>query len=396
MTSRERVIAAIEHRQPDRVPVDLGGSIMTGISVFGIPALRKALDLPHRVPKAYELYQMLGEIEPDIVEALGVDVLPVEPESVFFDIARRDYKPWVHPNGFEMLVPGTFDVEHDDSGNLLLHTSGDKNKPVQGRMPDGGLYFDMIESQALSLDYTPPDIGSLEAKLLEPIGESTLEHLAHTANQLRPTDKALLLGCWLNLGPPSVGNTPNWLCVLAGETAYVEELFTIKIEGDLRRLRQLSTVLGDSIDIIGVDGQDFGTQRAPMFSPDVFESVYLPYYRKIIGWIHENTSWKTWKHSCGEVSSFLPMFIEARLDCINPVQISAADMEPQSLKDRFGADITFWGGGIDTQHTLPFGSPDEVYDEVRRLIRIFGDGGGYVFNTVHNIQANSPMENLRR
>lgn len=395
MTSRERVLAAIEHRATDRVPVDLGGTIMSGISVFAIPALREALDLPPKTPKAYELYQMLGEVDAEVVDAMGIDVLPVEPESIFFDIQREAYKPWTHPGGLEMLVPGDFNVETADDGSLLLHAGGDPDRPVEGRMPSGGLYFDMVEDQALSLDYQPPGLGELERDYLAPKSQEDLDFLAAAAERLRPTGKALFLGDWISIGPPTVGNTPNWLCVLAGDEEYVERLFEMKIQGDLARLEQLRNHLGDTIDLIGIDGQDFGTQRAPMFSPDVFTSVYLPYYKKVIGWIHEHTRWKTWKHTCGAASAYLPMFVEAGLDCINPVQISADGMDPVSLKERFGDDITFWGGGIDTQHTLPFGTPEEVYDEVSRLIGIFATGGGFVFNTVHNIQANSPAENLR-
>ena len=394
MTSRERVLAAIEHRTPDRLPVDLGGSIMSGISVFALGQLRAALKLPESVPKAYELYQMLGEIEPDVVEALGIDVLPIEPVRMFFDIPRRDYKSWTHPSGTRLQVPGKFDVDVDSNGNKFIHESGDPKKKVVARMTSRGYYFDMVESQSLSLDFSPPALESLEEKYLKPIESETIDHLQERVGKLTRTGKALFLGMWLHLGPPMVGNSSDWLCVLAGERGYVEELFSLKIEGDLRRLDQLYTALGNSIDIIGVDGYDYGTQRAPLFSPDTFEYAHLPYYKSIIGWIHGHTSWKTWKHSCGAASEFLPMFVEAGLDCINPVQISAAGMDPETIKDRFGGEITFWGGGIDTQHTLPFGVPQEVYEETQRLIRIFGDGGGFVFNPVHNIQANTPRENL--
>ncbi len=394
MTSRERILAAIEHREVDRVPVDLGGSIMTGISVFALPALREALGLSPTVPKAYELYQMLGEVEPDVVDALGVDVLPVEPTRLFFNIPRTDYKRWTHPGGLEMLVPGLFTVERDETGTLYLHESGDPDKPVVARMPAGGFYFDMVKSQSLSLDYTPPDLSELEPGYLAPIDEETLNSLVDRATALRPTGKALFLGAWLDLGPPAVGNTPDWLCVLAGDRTYVKELFELRIAGQISRFRQLHEALGESIDIIGVDGYDYGTQRATLFSPEIFEFAYLPFYSAVIGWIHEHTTWKTWKHTCGAVADLIPMFIEAGLDCINPVQISAHGMDAASLKERFGDAVTFWGGGIDTQHTLPFGSPEEVYDEVSRLIATFGRGGGFVFNTVHNIQANSPAENL--
>ena len=395
MTSRERIIAAIEHREPDRIPIDIGGSIMTGISVFAMPALREALGLPQKKPRANELFQMLGEVEADVIEACDIDVLPIEPETMFYDIPRRRYKEWTHSSGFEMLVPGAFEVERDAEGSYLLHESGDASKPVVARMPENGYYFDNVQSESLSLDYTPPPLSELEKDLRAPLSNDELDYLATRAKKLRPTDKALFLGNWLKLGPPSIGNTPDWLCLLVSDRSYVENLFSIRIEGDLRKLEQLNEYLGDSIDIIGIDGFDFGTQRAALFDTEIFEYAHEPYYRAILGWIQEHTSWKTWKHSCGAVGAFLPALIDCGLDCINPVQISAAGMEPERLKREFGDKITFWGGGIDTQHTLPFGTPDEVYTETTRLLRTFGPGGGFVFNTVHNIQANSPAENIK-
>jgi uroporphyrinogen-III decarboxylase len=181
---------------------------------------------------------------------------------------------------------------------------------------------------------------------------------------------------------------------MATEPDYVEKLFRIKAEGDLRRLEQLHVAVGDNADIFGVDGADYGTQRSEMFSPELFKRFYLPYYREVNGWVHENTSWKTWKHSCGSIPELMPLLIEGGIDAINPVQTSAAGMEPETLKSNFGDEITFWGGGVDTQRTLPFAKPEEVYAEVSERLKVFGPGGGFVFATVHNIQAKTPPENI--
>jgi uroporphyrinogen-III decarboxylase len=143
-----------------------------------------------------------------------------------------------------------------------------------------------------------------------------------------------------------------------------------------------------------VDGLDYGTQRSEMFSAEVFRRHYLPYYDAINGWIHRNTSWKTWKHTCGSVPRFIPLLIESGLDALNPVQTSARGMSPGELKGEFGEAITFWGGGVDTQHTLPFGTPEEVYAEVEARIKTFAPGGGFVFAAVHNVQADVPPENI--
>ncbi|MHB0936915.1 MAG: uroporphyrinogen decarboxylase family protein [Armatimonadota bacterium] len=393
MNSRERVIAVIEHREPDRVPVDLGGTIMSGIMAQALDKVRPFLGLESRPPRVYEVFQMLGEVEPDMVERVGIDVLPVEPETLFFGLKRRNYKAWTLFDGTPVRVPGQFNVV-DTGDHLIIHDEGDPAKPAVGRMPKNGYYFDQIGDQELHPGYVPPSLEEMKAAYLRPIKTQKLEFMASEAERLRPTGKALLLGDWFDFGPASVGNMPDWLCLLAAEPEYVEELFALKAEGDLLRLAQVKAYLGDNIDLFGVDGADYGTQRAEMFSAEMFEQFYLPYYRAVIGWIRANTPWKTWKHTCGAARKFIPYFIDAGLDCLNPVQCSADGMDPIGLKHDFGKYITFWGGGVDTQRTLPFGTPEEVYQEVAARIRIFAPGGGFVFNTIHNIQANTPPENL--
>lgn len=394
MTSRERVIAAIERREPDRVPLDIGGTIMSGITVKALVNLRRALGLEDRLPKVYEVFQMLGEVEPDLVEALGIDVLPVEPSSLFFGLRREHYKPWTLFDGTRVLMPGQFNVDIDEHGGWLLHDEGDPAKPVVAAMPKDGLYFDFLGDQSMHMDFTPPPLAEIERAWRWPIPAERLDRLAAEAARLRPTGKALLLGSWHDFGPAGVGNSADWMCLLASDPAYCARLMAIKAERDIERLEQLRAAVGDSIDILGVDGADFGTQRAEMFSPETFEQVHFPYYKAVIGWVRSHTSWKTWKHTCGAASGYIPFLIEAGLDCLNPVQCSAAGMDAARLKREFGSRLTFWGGGVDTQKTLPFGTPDEVYNEVRERIRIFAPGGGFVFNAIHNIQANSPPENL--
>lgn len=392
MTSRERVIFAIEHREPDRVPVDLGGSIMSGIMAQALARLRGHNGDP-RPPRVYEVFQMLGELEPDEVEALGVDVLPVEPEILFFGLKRRDYRPWTLCDGTPVLMPGQFEVE-DGGDDWLLHQEGDPAQPVVGRMPKGGFYFDQVGDQALHLDFVPPPLEEMASRYRQPIDAVVLDFMAATAARLRPTGKALFFGDWFDFGPAGVGNIADWLCVMASEPDYVDRLVELKIAGDIARMEQVKRAMGDDIDIFGVDGADYGTQRAELFSAEMFERFYHPYYVAICGWVRDNTRWKTFKHTCGAGRLFMPFFLAAGLDCINPVQCSAAGMAAAGLKRDFGAGITFWGGGVDTQRTLPFGTPDEVYAEVTERIRIFAPGGGFVFNPIHNVQANTPPENI--
>ena len=394
MNSRERVLAAIDHREPDRVPVDLGGSIMSGIMAQTIPALRRLLGLEQRPPKVYEVYQMLGEVEPDLADALGVDVLPVEPPIQFFGLRRENYKPWKLFDGTEVLVPGQFDVVVDEQGRWLLHHQGDPNQPVEGMMPKDGYYFDMVGTTEMNPDFQPPPLTEVEAGWSNGVGPDRLDALAARAEALRPTNKALLLGDWGLTGPAGVGNFSDWMCLLATDPDYVDRLFEIKIACDVARLEKLHDTVGGTIDIYGIDGSDYGSQRSEMFSPEAFRRFYFPYYKAINTWIHDNTTWKTWKHCCGSIPRFIPDMVESGLDCLNPVQCSASGMDPAWLKESFGDRLTFWGGGIDTQRTLPFGTPEQVYEEATERIKAFGPGGGFVFNGIHNIQHGTPAENI--
>jgi uroporphyrinogen-III decarboxylase len=395
MTSRERIIASIEHREPDRVPVDLGGSIMTGIAAKALSDFFVYKPLQKRRVKVYEIYQMLGEVEEEMLEYVQGDVLPLEPESIFFDIKRRGYKPGQLFDGTEVLLPEAFNVEVAENGDWILHRGGAPEQPPLGKMPKNGFYFDMIEDQSLSMDYQPPSIEEVmnDYQKKRP-DHAMLEYLCSRSETLRPSGKALLLGMWPQFGPPGVGNTPNWLCLMMTEPDYVRELFERKTELDLSVLEEVKQNIGDGLDIFGIDGTDYGSQKAELFSPELFEQFYFPYYKAVNRWIHENTQWKTWKHSCGSILNLIPYFVKSGLDCINPVQCSAAGMDAESLKKEFGDKITFWGGGVDTQNTLPFGTAGDVYEEVTRRLQIFAPGGGFVFAAVHNIQAKTPPENL--
>jgi len=162
----------------------------------------------------------------------------------------------------------------------------------------------------------------------------------------------------------------------------------------LENLKLYHQAVGDRVSVITLCGTDFGNQRSLMLSTEVFREIYLPYYKKMTGWIHENTKWKVFKHCCGAIEPMLPCLIEAGFDIINPVQISAAGMDSEVLKRKYGDKLTFWGGGVRTQSTLPFGTPDEVREEVKNQVRTLGVNGGFVFNTIHNVQANVPVENF--
>jgi len=175
---------------------------------------------------------------------------------------------------------------------------------------------------------------------------------------------------------------------------YIHSIFERQTDLAIRSFEKIFERVGNQIDAVFICGTDFGTQDSTFCSPDQFNELYLPYYRRINDWMHQHTEWKSFKHSCGAVESFMPLFIEAGFDIINPVQINAKGMDPRHLKNTYGKDLVFWGGGVDTQKMLSFGSPAEVKKQVLENCEIFAKDGGFVFNTVHNVQANVPVENL--
>jgi hypothetical protein len=385
LSSRDRVLMTINHMEPDRVPIDLGSTLVTGIMAHAMYNLREYLDLPKRKVKVYEIFQMLGEVEMDVIKRFDIDLLPVEPLVQFFGIKRKSYKPWKLWDETEVLMPGQFDVEVDAQGNWLLHEEGNKNKPIEGKMPKGGYYFDKLSVTEYEDKFVPPSLE--EIKKENHLSNEELEYISERAEKLRKTtDKALVLDQWSKVGIDPVGSIPNFLELLYLDRKYISDLYKIRTDTAIKNLIKLKSYLKNNIDIICLTGNDYGGQQRELFSPKIFEELHLPNLKTQNEWIHKNTNWKTFQHTCGSIINLIPLLIETGLDILNPVQISAANMDPKNLKERFGRKITFWGGGIDTQKTLAFGTVDDVIAEVKRNIKILAPGGGFVFNTVHNIQ----------
>ncbi|PIY50569.1 MAG: methyltransferase [Armatimonadetes bacterium CG_4_10_14_3_um_filter_66_18] len=396
MASRHRVLAALNHREPDRVPLDLGGSFVTSIAATSLHHLRERLGLEDRPVKVYDAYQMLGEVEVDLVERFRLDCLPVEPPALTLGLRRENWKPWTLMDGTEVLMPGQFEIDVNERGDWLAYASGDRSRPPVARMPKDGFYFDSIGYGDWHPDWQPPSLDSIRAgaKSWLVCDEDLAFLRAHAELLRRNTDKALVLGAWPYTGLHYVGALVDFWTLLAGDPGYVKELFAISTEAALTNLDRLWRALGDNVDVIALTGLDFGTQRSEWFSREVFQEVYLPGLRAQFQRIRANTTWKSFEHSCGSIANLVGDLAEAGLDALNPVQTSAAGMDPAWLKKTVGDRLTFWGGGVETQSTLPFGTPEEVRAEVADRLRTFAPGGGFVFCPVHNIQPNTPPENI--
>ena len=408
MNSRERVSLALDHQEPDRVPLDLGGSPTTGMHVSTVYALRQALklDTPGTPVKVVEPYQMLGEIAPDLFEALGVDVAGLSSGITMFGFKNEDWKPWRLSDGTPVLVPGKFNTQPDMDGNILMYSQGDTSAPPCARMPKGGFYFDALDRQQ------PINWKNLNVKdNIEEFGLDSNEELrllrAEAERLYTQTDKAILgnfggtsfgdiaLVPVLQLKQPKgIRGVKEWYMCHVRRPDYVLEIFERQCEVALENLEKIDTVVGDRVTVVFITGTDFGTQKCPIMSNASYQKLYKPFHMRVNDWVHKNTSWKTFIHSCGSVEPLINEFIEAGFDILNPVQTSATNMDSRKLKEKYGNKITFWGGGIDTQQTLPFGTPEQVRREVRERIRVFAQGGGFVFNTIHNVQPKIPIENV--
>lgn len=407
MNSRERVIKALNHEQPDRVPLDLGSTPVTGISAVALDRLRKALKLEARKVKIYEPFQLLGEVEDDVLAATKADVVGLCSPYTSWGYKNENWKDWTMPDQTEVLIGGGFTVTIDKNGDQFVYPGGDTSVPPSGKLPKDGYYFDNITRQE-EIDEDDLD-GRRDFKdQFKVFSEEDLKYYEKTANELYNNTEYAIIGNFIEGGlgdaaalpGPALKKTPgvrkleDWLMYHILYPEYVCDVYDYQVEIVLQNLELYRQAVGDKIQSILVSGTDFGTQRSEFISPDLFRKIYKPRIKKINDWIHENTSWKTFYHSCGSIVNLLDDFVEAGIDIINPVQCSAAGMDPRFLKEKYGNKLVFWGGGIDTQKTLPIGTPEEVKQEALERLRIFSQGGGFIFNTIHNIQSTTPIENI--
>ena len=407
MTSRERFSITLNHRQPDRVCVDFGGTWISGIHASLVHQLKQRLIGPSAAPvRVHEPYQMLGEVDAELRAALGVDVVGVWPRNNMFGYEATGWKPFTLFDGTPCLVPGGFNVTPAPDGGWLTYPEGDVTAPPSAHMPKGAYFFDtLIRQEPVDDDMLNP------ADNLEEFGLLTPEDIAYYLRQVAWLDEnatdsgVVLLAPGTAFGdialvpapflkhPKGIRDISEWYMTTAARPDYVHAVFEKQCEYALQNLTTLIDMFGDRVQAVVTTGTDFGTQNSLFISIESYRNLFKPYHQQLNSLIHRKSNWKTFIHSCGAVAPLIPDFIEAGFDILNPVQCSASGMDPLQLKRNFGKDITFWGGGVNTQHTI-YQTPEAVYREVRERIDIFNRDGGYVFNSVHNLQGNSPLENV--
>ena len=399
MTSRERVLRTVNFQDADRVPIDLGGMKASGIGVKAYNRVKAALGINTR-SRIWDPKFMIACVEEDVMRRFRLDVLPLDISSAAYE-ARPDseWQPATLYDGAEGLLPPGTNIGRDPEGQWMLLDQG--RKPTSFRMPRGGYYFDDIS-------FNEPG-AVIDPAAFRPVTGFTDEQLAAFRSRGKflydNTDYALLgwgggvcfLGMSLitdRLSNVTMGLPSEWMVMLMTEKETCHEMMDKSVDASIKCLEQLHSAVGDYCFAWGIAADDSGTQRGEFINPELRAEMIKPHYSKLCAWIHRKTKWKTFLHSCGSIYHLVPHMIEAGVDILNPLQTSAANMEPARLKKEFGGKIVFWGGGCDTQGVLSTATPEEIRAHVRDRLAVFKPGGGYVFNQVHNIQPNVPPENI--
>lgn len=399
MTSRERVLASINHQAGDRIPVDLGSNPSSGISAMGYNKLKRALGVEGGHTRIYDVVQQLAQPEMEVLDALGCDVLDIgrtfnTSDDDWYDIALPDGTTAQYPQWFRPLKreDGAWEVE--------------RNGEVIARMPPDGAFFDQTYfpyGDGYPGSYNNLD-EAMDMVLWQALVHSPWDNASDPdfwtklrGNTLRlreSTDKALMIVCGCNLFEwgTFLRKLDNFLMDLLAEPEEVEGLLDELMKRHLQTLERVCEAVGDCCDILRF-GDDLGTTGGLFMPPDTYRELFKPRHAQLNAFVHENSQMKTFLHSCGSIYRIMPDLVEAGYDIINPVQTNCFEMEPEKLKAEFGKDITFWGGGCDTASILNKATPEEVRTHVLERCELLSQGGGFVFNTIHNILPEVPPEN---
>jgi len=398
MTPRERVLAALNHEAPDRVPIDFSGHRSSGIAAIAYAKLRRALGLEPRPIRVYDPVQQLAIVDEDVLDRFGVDTIEL---GRGFALADEHWVDWALPDGTPCQMPAWAAPEREEGRWVIRSATGRE----LAKMPDGAIYFEQAYWPFLEDD----DFDRLPEALAENMwcavrsppgplvdGDDGPLILADGARKLREgTDRAIigLFGGNLHETGQFLYRIDRFLMLLAGDPKRAHEFLDRLVDIHLANLETFLGAVGDSIDII-LFGDDLGMQNGPQMSTAMYEEFFKPRHGKMWRRAKELADVKVMLHCCGGVRPLLSHLIEAGLDAINPVQISCGGMETAGLKKDFGDRLTLWGGGCDTHHVLPLATPDEIREHVRGQIVLLKPGGGFVFQQVHNVLADVPPENV--
>ena len=402
MTSRERIIAAINHQTPDRVPVDLGATPSSGISAIAYSNLMKHLGMQNLPVQIYDVVQQLAQPDMKILNKFGVDVLDIGRE---FNGKPSDWKPTILANGDPAFYPKWYNPVKLEDGSYATYDND--GKTMLSRMPVGATFFD--QTYFPYVNGYPDNYNTLDEEMGRIMwardAHSPWDHAGDegfwetlrekTLRLRRNTDKALLVVCGCNLFEwgTFLRRMDNFLMDLLCDPYQVEKLLDQLMIRHLATLEKVCNSVGDIVDIIRF-GDDLGMKSGPFMDAETYRTLFKPRHKILCDFVKEHSRMHTFIHSCGSISLLMPHMIDAGIEIFNPVQTNAFRMEPEFLKKEFGKNCTFWGGGIETAGVLNNGTPQQVRNQVFERLEIFSKGGGFVFNTIHNILPDVPPENI--
>jgi hypothetical protein len=385
MSSRDQFLKTVNHQQSNRVVLDFGATTVSGIHIQTLSKLRSHYGLQRKPIRVIEPYQMLGEVGWELIDSIGIDVIGAWGRNNRFGFYNHaPFKEWKTPWGQRVMIPSKFNTSSNAGGDVLMHLGGDNSQVVCAQIPKTGYEFESTETE-------PKDkTGKIELTMPDLISETDLEHWRVEVDKAYFSGKAVIA----DFGGTSLGNIP--------ELYQKKSIQFDKIKNHLERLgeraienfKQIFAVVGNKVNAVILCDTNFGTEKTTFSTAEQFDAFYLPYYKQVNDWIHENTQWKTFKHSQGIVDELLESFIKAGFDIINPVETFATGLPLEKLKEKFGKELVFWGGGIDTRNVLPFGNPEEVRAQVLNNCEILSKNGGFVFSPVNTIPPNVPVENM--
>ena len=400
MTSRERVLASIQHKEPDKVPIDLGATPSSGISAIAYSNLKKHLNITQGHTRVYDVVQQVAQPEDCIIDTMGIDVIDI---GRAFNTQDKDWYDIQLANGDTAQYPAWFKPEKETNGAYSVYKNGIRI----ASMPTGATFFDQTYFPYLE-DY-PDNYKDLDKAMDMVLWQSMVhspwdhasdpdfyQQLRAKAIELRnTTDKALMVVCGCNLFEwgTFLRRMDNFLMDIYAEPEAVEYLLDALMEKHLATLKDVCEAVGDVVDILRF-GDDLGMDTGPFMSPEKYQTIFKPRHKILCDYVHSNSNMKTFLHSCGSIKMLMGDLIDAGYDIINPVQTTSNGMDPALLKKEFGKDITFWGGGCNTRWVLNRSTPEEVYEYTSRMLEIFSPGGGFVFNQEHNIMPDVPPENI--
>ncbi|MCL4377961.1 MAG: uroporphyrinogen decarboxylase family protein [Actinobacteria bacterium] len=388
MKNRERIISTLNHKEPDRLPVDLGSTDSSGITWIAYNNLKRALGLSTKT-QVFDLMQMIVKVEHEVLQFVGSDAaaLIFEPEK---------WKTFEFIKGYPLEIPEKVQIQEKDNGEMIIYSG---NGMPACKRPKCGFYFDTIYNplkDSKSLEDIDKGFSFMESYDMPYYMDESFDSLKQRARNLHQnTDYAVVANLWVHLlaAGQDLRGFENFMMDLILNKKMAQRFFEKQIEAYIPRIDRYIEMVGDYIDIIQVN-DDLGTQNGPQFNRELYKEILKPYHKKLWQYIKQKSKKYLLLHSCGSIYELIPDLIEIGIDAINPVQVSARNMDSKKLKIEFGKDITFWGGGCDTQKILPFGKPGDVKEEVKKRVEDLSGNGGFVFCQVHNIQPDVPVENI--